>query len=940
MAHELLEREVELGELRDLLDAAEDHRGGVGILEGEAGIGKTALLSAAGEIAAGRGFLVLRARGGELERGFAFGVVRQLFEPMLRRLSAGERAEVFGGAAGLAAPVLAAEEIRGTGAADAMFAAQHGLYWLVDNLAARRPVLLIVDDAHWADVASLRWLDYLARRLDGVAAALLTAWRAAEPGADVVLLESLRAEPAVRTLPVGPLSGAATAAFVAAVLGPDPSERFCAACHRASGGNPFLLGELLAAVAEAGVPPTAEGAERVPALGPATVSRSVLLRLARLPPEATALAEAAAVLDRGAGLAQAAATVGLEPAEALPAAAQLQEARLFAADEPLRFAHPILRAAVYESVPRVRRGDLHRRAARVLGCDESTIDEAATHLLSAPPAADPWAVTCLREAAKRAQARGAPDVAVALLERAASEPPPPADRAAVLLALGRAERLDGRATAVRHLRAALALAGNGAMREGVVRELSTALFFGGFAEEAVDALAAEIARVPAEERERALRLEADLFVTAYNTDRYAPTLAARATAVGPLEGATPAERALLAMHAAHRWIRGDAPASEVVPPMKAAWGDGDLLTDVGGEERAVVGWPILLFGVLDQLGTARAIAVQALALAQTEGSVLGITSAHRYRGYVAFLEGALVAAQSDLHIALAATEASRWTPVVRHAVSLLVRILCERGDLAAADRALGAHGLADVDPPRTLSGATLLRARAGLRLLQGRTAEARADAEGHLRRMSARSSPGLAFGSRLIAAEACLRDGDRDGAVRFVDEELGAARRLGPASALGSALAAKGRLTGDETGLTQLREAVRLLEGTPRTLLLAGALVDLGSALRRARRPVEAREPLRRGLDLAQRCGAKPLVERGRVELLAAGARARRRAFTGVDALTPAERRVADMAVTGMSNPQIAQALFVTRKTVEAHLAAAYRKLGISSRGELEAALA
>ena len=229
----------------------------------------------------------------------------------------------------------------------------------------------------------------------------------------------------------------------------------------------------------------------------------------------------------------------------------------------------------------------------------------------------------------------------------------------------------------------------------------------------------------------------------------------------------------------------------------------------------------------------------------------------------------------------------------------------------------------------------LLRARARLRLVQGRIAEARADALSVLERIDPRGARGLVSVSRIIATNACLRGGDLAAARRLIDQELDEARRLGPPSAVGIALRAKGRLEGGDAGLNLLDESATILEAVPRPLQLAHSLVELGAALRRARRAVDAREPLRRGFDLARQSGATPLADRAHTELLASGARPRRRAQTGVDALTPTERRVADLAASGLTNPQIAQALFVTRKTVETHLINVFRKLDIGSRDAL-----
>src|SRR3712207_6502781 len=178
----LLERDAELARLREAFDAAALSDGALVLVEGEAGIGKTALLDAATREARDRGFRVLRARGGELEREFGFGIVRQLFEAPMRAEDAASRAELLSSAGDIVATVLgiggAAPPATGQ---DAAFAAQHGLYWLTANLAAREPLLLAVDDAQWSDAASLRWLIFLARRLEGVPAVAIATWRSGEP---------------------------------------------------------------------------------------------------------------------------------------------------------------------------------------------------------------------------------------------------------------------------------------------------------------------------------------------------------------------------------------------------------------------------------------------------------------------------------------------------------------------------------------------------------------------------------------------------------------------------------------------------------------------------------------------------------------------------------------------------------------------------------------
>ena len=219
----LRERERELAAAEALLE----RRGGVLVVEGRAGIGKTSLVEVACSRAGELGLEVMRARGSELEAGFAFGVVRQLFERRLAGAGAAEREALLAGPAAAARPLLSGERVAES-AADSSFAVLHGLYWLVANLAASGPLLIAVDDAHWADEPSLRWLAYLASRLEGLAAGMLVAWRQGDPAAMEAPLLAVRAE-AAETLHPALLSEEAVSAMVRAAAGGQASDELCAA---------------------------------------------------------------------------------------------------------------------------------------------------------------------------------------------------------------------------------------------------------------------------------------------------------------------------------------------------------------------------------------------------------------------------------------------------------------------------------------------------------------------------------------------------------------------------------------------------------------------------------------------------------------------------------------------------------------------------------------
>jgi DNA-binding CsgD family transcriptional regulator len=235
----------------------------------------------------------------------------------------------------------------------------------------------------------------------------------------------------------------------------------------------------------------------------------------------------------------------------------------------------------------------------------------------------------------------------------------------------------------------------------------------------------------------------------------------------------------------------------------------------------------------------------------------------------------------------------------------------------------------------------LLSSRARLRLLNGDLAgglEETLDARLHFEAVGGRNPAFMPWRSQAALALHAL--GKRDEARRLSQEELELARTWAAPRALGAALRAAGLIEGGKQGLALLDEAVAVLADSPAKLEQAKARTELGAALRRANRRSQAREQLRRAVELATICGAAPLAARAETELLATGARPRRIALSGLESLTPSERRVAEMAAEGPTNREIAQTLFITPKTVEVHLSSVYRKLGISARSQLPAALA
>jgi len=430
----LVERELELETVERLLAGARARSGGAVVFEGPAGIGKSSLLAAA-QSAAAADLRVLSARGGELERELPFGIVRQLLESAVVSSDAEEREALLAGAAALARPVLFAADPEA--GAEPSFSALHGLYWLTINLADTEPLLVAVDDAHWADIASLRWLIYLARRLAGVPLALVLATRPAEAGPVQELLDELLVIPEVAVLQPGGLSERAIALLAAQLLSAEPDPSFVTACRRATGGNPFLLLELLGELGRRGIAPSRENADLASQLSSQGVGRAVRARLRRLPPGCPALARAVAVLGDLAEPNLAAQLAGLDDDAVSSAADALAEVVIF---EPgrLAFVHPLVRSSVYSELSSHERARHHERAARLLAGAGEAPDRIAVHLLATHPSGDAERVHTLRQAANGASKRGAHDIAVTYLRRALAEPPSPALEAEVVYELGKA----------------------------------------------------------------------------------------------------------------------------------------------------------------------------------------------------------------------------------------------------------------------------------------------------------------------------------------------------------------------------------------------------------------------------------------------------------------------------------------------------------------------
>ncbi len=924
-----LERTSELAALGAALEQVGGGTGTTVLVRGPAGIGKSTLLAACRAMAGRRKGMAAMTHAGlphESQHTYA-GVVGLLHAAVRQRLLAPGR-DPFTGAAHLALPLFETGRVGAHGE----FPLLHGLHWLCAELSEENPLVLLADDVQWYDQPSLRALSYLAERVSDLPLLLVLAERSGEDPSSTALQElGERASTVLEPQPLSP-QAVSRLAHDSTEEGLAPSAAVVEEVVRRSGGNPFLANELLRL--HAGDPQAV-----LATATPDSIVSTTEQRLRATSDVAREVAEAVAVLGATARVHDIATTLGRERDDIGAAIDDLVERDLFVVDDTVGFRHPLIRDAVLSGLPTVRLHELTVRAAHAVH-DSHPARAAALLVDSAPlaPLREDWVVPALLAAASAARGRAGAAEAARYLERALAEPLDGPAELQVRHALGSVLDESGDPAALDQLAAADRLCAELGSEHapGVALSHADALFHFAQLLESAAVCREAIAGLPAPaDSEILLALEA----AALNAEALIGVNRARPAALERDVAAadTPGQRAVLTHVAWDAAARGSRPPDQVADLAIGAIADGLLTEEVGAASPTFVyaGTALAWAGDYE---AARHHAETGIQRAAERGSLVGVAYATSLRAGVAIYQGNITQAETDVRRVL--DELADADPMC-FAVTLgwAMEVAIEQEAPQPMADTLAAVGL-DAAVPDIGTLDTMLLSRARLRAELGDRDLALADLA-EVARRSERSSYLSAACSpwRSMSAHVLMQTGATERALQLAEDEVALAREFAVPRALGQALRARAA-TRDEpdAAVVDLREAIDVLTDSGANLQLAEALVELGSEP--AAGDVAARRALLRdGMSSAHACGSGRVVTRAMDALRSTGARPRRPSHRGADALTPQERRITRLAAEGRGNREIAETMFLTRRTVELHLSNAYRKLGIEGRNELAAAL-
>ena len=902
-------------------------------IEGPWGSGRTALVNAACRLASHAGCLVLRARGGDVERQIPYGVLRRFVESAAGQMNGSDA--VLEQVAALEGLIRPGGDVRRT-----PNEVSHEFYALVLALREIGPVLLSVDDADLADRETLAVLQYVVRRLESQQIWLLVSTRPLHPGVGLRPIELLLTEPEIRQFTLDPLRPEAVRTMLAGFFDEEPDPRFVTACYDATGGLPLLLKALLSSLGHRRVHPSADMAPLVERIPVPKITQLVLSRLAHLSVAASDLLQACAILGDRADPSVARELAKIDALAAERAADAAAQAELVRPGRPITFLSPLIRWAIYYDIPTARRSQFHARAARLLAEHGAGVTTTAEHLLTTEPAGDLETADRLQKMGRVALAAGDVDLALRCFNRALVELPPSNREGGLYLDLASAEIARRRPSALLHFRRALQLGlpDNAAVIRVAVGLLHMQADMPHLRDETVGTVGELRSRLDMVDRDLQVEFELALTMASSHPEERSQGLKRlKVLLTGP-----GSDRHAMARTAGVFLDIHEAAGSSIASVELA-----ERLTRVLSVDQLLSSDPIVVrvqtlacYGLLctDHFESVDAILRGARERTRATERVQAGARVSVLSAISLLWQGSLTEAEEECRRRCTPggqPEFDRRRPIIG-----LVDALIGQGKVDEAARISDSMPVDEIEDPMLRGLARLERGR--LLVASGREKDGLAELldVGDDALAAGIINPAMSSW-RADAAMVLAGIGEWDEAGRLAHEHLRLARSFGALRTTGVGLRAVAAATPDlAKRTTLLAEAVHLLEPSPVRLEAANALVELGTVLVERKKKEEARGVLRRGANLASMCGAHQLVETAGIQLRAAGARPRRLGSTGPDSLTPAELRVVRLAATGKTNQGIATDLYISVKTVEGHLAKAYRKLGVESRRSLAVALA
>ncbi len=907
----LFDRQSELASLVADAQAVAHGQSGLVVIEGAAGLGKTTLVEAfsdeLGQVLPEA--CVLRARCDELERDFPFGVVRQLFEPLVAGWPKQEAEQMFSGPAEPATHVFSSVPCVGEANAlgDAPRTVLHALFRLTLRIAATAPLVLVVDDLQKADLPSLRWLRYLVRKTTRSRVLVVLTVRSGEEDDSLRILDP---GPQCRILRLERFTEQQVIDVLTASLPVSARPELLASCARLTGGNPMLVQALITSMSA--------GFDPVTSLSTSVVARFagfVQSWLDTVPEQTRHFAAALAVLGSAHDGVTVGSLAGLSDGASVRAEDQLRELGLLAAGTELRWAHPLGRETVLGGLAPGHRKSLHLSAARHLFEEDADPERICAHLLNVPAPQEPWVAGTLLRAASDAAVRGAPDSVVRYLGRALEEQLSDGERLAAELDLGLAEAVQRPAQAWRRLTGVLERVTDPVVRATTAEVLADVLLREGRpadAEAVLSRVSTELAPV---DRELALRLDAVRLAGQVLHGATEPLLRELEKAG---TGETPGERAMLAVLAAVAAVAPGWDAKRV-----AALAERALARGVADLPPFTVQHAVRALAAAGSAANAARYCDEAIRHATRARAVLGLVTLIDARSRIALLAGDLDEARKLNEEAMVNLPLEHWGRLRHIPLATRMAVFTERGEIEAAGQ------LADdlLDLPAVVD---VRLECAYVRAEQGWSRDALRLALDYAEARPREGQP-----AQLLAARLHAELGETEPAQRLATQAWEHANAWGTARAAGMALRTLGELASGQVAVDLLTRSAEVLDTTETRLEMAKSLLSLATAQARRGHASVARRTFKAARAEAEWCHAFGLADAARTGMMAAGARPRSRAVTGIEALTAGERRIADRAASGQSNRDIAAALHLTLRTVETHLSAVYRKLGIRSRTQL-----